>query len=143
MITFGQALSKTKFVEDWIHFQWYRPSLTASWVLEYSDDRHDAFFLAKLLILGILPEGYIYPKERRPVRDLARKRIFLVRHKTSNILSLQSLVQRCCAIIINASDIRKLTVVALEKWLKEESLVFTAQASLDTINFLKRENQTQ
>ena len=117
--------------------------MTASWVLEYSDDRHDAFFLAKLLILGILPEGYIYPKERRPVRDLARKRIFLVRHKTSNILSLQSLVQRCCAIIINASDIRKLTVVALEKWLKEESLVFTAQASLDTINFLKRENQTQ
>ena len=30
--------------------------------LKYSDDQHDAFFLAKLLILGILPEGYIYPK---------------------------------------------------------------------------------
>ena len=44
--------------------------------LKYSDDQHDAFFLAKLLILGILPEGYIYPKQHRPVRDLARKRMF-------------------------------------------------------------------
>ncbi len=54
--------------------------------LKFSDDQHDAFFLAKLLILGILPEGYIYPRQHRPVRDLARKRMFLVRHKTANVL---------------------------------------------------------
>jgi hypothetical protein len=35
------------------------------------DDQHDAFFLAQLLILDILPQGYIYPKDDRPVRDLA------------------------------------------------------------------------
>ena len=29
--------------------------------LKHSDDQHDAFFLAQLLILGILPQGYIYP----------------------------------------------------------------------------------
>ena len=106
--------------------------------LKYSDDQHDAFFLAKLLILGILPEGYIYPKEHRPVRDLARKRMFLVRHKTANILSLQSLIQRCCAVKITTSDIRKMNVEALERWLKEEYLIFSAQTSLDTINFLKQ-----
>ena len=106
--------------------------------LKYSDDQHDAFFLAQLLILGILPEGYIYPKEHRPVRDLARKRMFLVRHKTANILSLQSLIQRCCAVKISTSDIRKMNVEALEKWLKEEYLIFSAQTSLDTINFLKQ-----
>ncbi len=105
--------------------------------LKYSDDQHDAFFLAKLLILGILPEGYIYPKEHRPMRDLARKRMFLVRHKTANILSLQSLIQRCCAVKISTSDIRKINVEALERWLKEEYLIFSAQTSLDTINFLK------
>ena len=105
--------------------------------LKYSDDQHDAFFLAKLLILGILPEGYIYPKEHRPVRDLARKRMFLVRHKTAYILSLQSFIQRCCGIKISAGDIRNLSVEALEKWLKEEYLILTAQANLDTINFLK------
>ncbi len=37
--------------------------------LKYSDDRHDAFWLAHLLVLGILPGGYIYPKKDRPVRD--------------------------------------------------------------------------
>ncbi len=106
--------------------------------LKYSDDQHDAFFLAQLLILGILPEGYIYPKQHRPVRDLARKRMFLVRHKTANILSLQSLIQRCCAVKISTSDIRKMNVEALERWLKEEYLIFSAQTSLDTINFLKQ-----
>lgn len=105
--------------------------------LKYSDDEHDAFFLAKLLILDILPEGYIYPKEHRSVRDLARKRMFLVQHKTANILSLKSLLQRSCSIKLSANDIRKLTANDLEKWLKEEYLILTAQASLDTIIFLK------
>jgi len=106
--------------------------------LKYSDDQHDAFFLAKLLILGILPEGYIYPKQNRPVRDLARKRMFLVQHKTAHILSLQSFIQRCCCVKISTGDIRNLTVEALQEWLKEDYLLLSAQASLDTINFLKQ-----
>ena len=64
--------------------------------LKHSDDQHDAFFLVQLLILGILPQGYIYPKKDRPVRDLARKRMFLVKHKTAHLLSLQSFIARCC-----------------------------------------------
>ena len=107
--------------------------------LKHGDDQHDAFFLAQLLILGILPEGYIYPKKDRPVRDLARKRMFLVRHKTSHILSLQSLVQRCCARKISANEIRNLTAIELKKWLKEKHLVLSSKANLDTINFLKRQ----
>ena len=105
--------------------------------LKYSDDQHDAFFLAKLLILDILPEGYIYSKEHRPLRDLAGKRMFLVRQKTAHISSLQSFIQRCCGIKISAGDIRNLSVEALEKWLKKEYLVLTVQTNLDTINFLK------
>jgi len=106
--------------------------------LKHSDDQHDAFFLAQLLILGILPQGYIYPKKGRPARDLARKRMFLVKHKTAHILSLQSLIQRCCAIKVSANDIRNLTVKELEMWLQEEYLVLSAQANLDSINFLKQ-----
>jgi len=106
--------------------------------LKHSDDQHDAFFLAQLLILGILPQGYIYPKKGRPVRDLARKRMFLVQHKTAHILSLQSFLQRCCAIKVRANDIRHLTVKELEMWLEEEHLVLSAQANLDSINFLKQ-----
>jgi transposase len=106
--------------------------------LKYSDDQHDAFFLAQLLILGILPQGYIYPKKDRPVRDLARKRMFLVQHKTAHILSLKSLIQRCCAMKIRTNDIRHLTGKELEEWLEEEYLILSAQANLDSINFLKQ-----
>jgi transposase len=31
--------------------------------LKHVDDRHDAFWLAELLRLGLLREGYIYPKK--------------------------------------------------------------------------------
>ncbi len=57
--------------------------------LKHSDDITDAFHLANLLRLGILPEGYIYPKEERPVRDLLRKRLHLVQQRTAQILSFQ------------------------------------------------------
>jgi transposase len=56
--------------------------------LKYSDDKHDAFWLAEMLRLGILPEGYIYPKKERPIRDLLRKRSHLVRLRTSLIASV-------------------------------------------------------
>jgi transposase len=62
--------------------------------LKYSDDQHDAFWLAEMLRLGILPEGYIYPKEDRPIRDLLRKRSHLVKLRTSLVISLQNIINR-------------------------------------------------
>ena len=94
--------------------------------------------MAQLLSLGILPQVYIYPKKDRPVRDLARKRMFLVQHKTAHILSLQSLIQRCCAIKVKPNDLRHLTIKELKMWLGEEYLVLSALANLDSINFLKQ-----
>ncbi len=35
--------------------------------LKYGDDEHEAFWLAEMLRLKILPEGFIYPKEQRPL----------------------------------------------------------------------------
>ena len=109
--------------------------------IKHTDDQHDAFFLAQMLILGILPQGYIYPKEDRPVRDLARKRLFLVRHKTSHILSLQSLIARCCGQRVSANQIRKFTVEDLQQLLSEDHIILSAQANLDTIVFLKQKIQ--
>jgi transposase len=37
--------------------------------LKYTDDRSDARWLAHLLRLKLLPEGYIYPKAERAVRE--------------------------------------------------------------------------
>ena len=62
--------------------------------LKNTDDKHDARHLAHLLRLGILPEGYIYPKEQRAIRDLLRKRGHLVRQRTAQVLSMKNLWSR-------------------------------------------------
>jgi transposase len=103
--------------------------------LKHSDDQHDSFFLAQMLLLGILPQGYIYPREDRPVRDLARKRMFLVRHKTSHILSLQSLITRCSGQRVSTNKIKQFEVEDLQQLLQEEHIVLSAQANLDSISF--------
>jgi len=51
--------------------------------LKAADDQHDAFWLAHLMRLNILPTGYIYPKEDRSTRDLLRLRQKLVQQRTS------------------------------------------------------------
>ena len=65
--------------------------------LKFTDDKHDARWLAHLLRLGILPTGYIYPKVERAVRDLLRKRSQLVQQSTTNILSAQNILTRNAA----------------------------------------------
>ena len=62
--------------------------------LKHSNDVHDAFWLAEMLRLDILPTGYIYPKEERAIRDLLRKRSHLVKLRTSLSLSLKNIVAR-------------------------------------------------
>ena len=62
--------------------------------LKYSGDFSDARHLAHLLRLGILPTGYIYPREERAVRDLLRKRGQLVRQRSTQILSMSNLLAR-------------------------------------------------
>jgi len=43
--------------------------------IKHTDDQSDAFWLAEMLRLKILPTGHIYPKEQRPIRDLLRRRL--------------------------------------------------------------------
>ncbi len=52
-------------------------------------DRRDAFKLAKLLRMGEIPEAYIYPKEKRPLRDLLRRRAGLVQQRAECYSSLR------------------------------------------------------
>lgn len=77
--------------------------------LKYVDDRHDARWLARLLQLGILPTGYIYPKQQRALRDLLRRRFFLVRQRTANLLSIKNLYSRQTGSQVPTKDIKRLT----------------------------------
>lgn len=75
--------------------------------LKYSGDHQDAFHLAHLMRLGILPTGHIYPKKMRAIRDLLRRRRQLVRHSSSHLISIQNQIWRSLGIRISCNDIRK------------------------------------
>ena len=75
--------------------------------LKHGDDESDAQWLAEMLRLGILPEGFIYPQERRPVRDLLRKRSQLVRMQTSNLLGAQNIISRNRGIKLSGNAIKR------------------------------------
>jgi transposase len=74
--------------------------------LKYSGDHQDAFHLAHLMRLGILPTGYIYPKEQRAVRDLLRRRLLLVQAAAQQQISIQSQIWRSTGQRLAAQHIR-------------------------------------
>jgi len=107
--------------------------------IKYSDDKWDAFWLAHMLKLGILPQGYIYPKESRPVRDLLRRRMLFVRQRTADILSFQSMIARNAGKQMSVNNIKKLSEADLEKLFSDPDLLFTAQRYLGVINLLSQQ----
>jgi len=104
--------------------------------LKHTDDKWDSFWLAHIFRLNILPEGYIYPKEERPVRDLLRRRSMFVRHRTAHMLSLQSAITRNLGINVNSNEIKKLKEQDAERLFDSPQLIFTAESNIATIGFL-------
>lgn len=74
--------------------------------LKHGGDESDAKHLAQLLRLGILPVGYICPKELRALRDLMRKRSQLVRQRTAQILSIQNQMARTLGSSLTGNEIK-------------------------------------
>ena len=108
--------------------------------LKHSDDQHDAFWLAEMLRLGILPEGYIYPKEERPLRDLLRKRGHLVRLRTSLIISLQNILSRNLGKAMNVNDMKAIKEDRVSLLLESnEDLALAGRVSKEVIDHLTRQ----
>ena len=78
--------------------------------LKHADDKSDAFFLAEMLRLKILPQGYVYDAAQRPVRDLLRRRISLVQQRTALMLSFKSLFTRTTGAAMTLSRLKELGV---------------------------------
>jgi transposase len=83
--------------------------------LKHSGDFADAAYLAQLLRLGLLPEGYVCPREQRSARDLARKRMQLVRCRTAQILSIEGIMIRQTGTRIKSEAVKRLTAAQINE----------------------------
>ncbi len=120
----------------------HRVHLTNTWAvkqyegLKYTDDRHDARWLAHLLALGILPEGYIYPKEERSARDLMRRRTFLVRKRTSFILAMRGAFECRTGMRINSNDLKKWKAEDVMAYVEDPMAAFGITCLLEPMHAL-------
>ena len=89
--------------------------------VKHTDDKHDAFWLAEMLRLNILPTGYIYDRKLRSVRDLLRRRMGLVCKRTALILSLKSLHVRMHGTAWTLGDIKRSSVDDVWRKFEHES----------------------
>jgi transposase len=104
--------------------------------LKYTDDKTDARYLAHLLRLGILPEGYVLPFDTRCVRDLFRRRLLLVRQRVMQHLSLQSLITRHTGQRLTGPRVRALKVEDLSTLVSHPSAQLSARIAHELIGSL-------
>jgi transposase len=111
--------------------------------LKHADDSSDALWLAEMLRLGILPQGYIYPREERPVRDLLRKRMHLVKLRTSLVNSLDNIIARNAGVSLGANKIKQLRCDHVSPLLEgDDDLALSGRVSKETIDYLTRQINT-
>ena len=78
----------------------------------------------------MFPEGYIYPKADRGIRDLFRKRSQLVQQKTSNGLSIQHLVARNTGVSIQGNRIKQWQRDEVASLMPEEERALAVESTL-------------
>jgi len=108
--------------------------------LKYLDDRHDARWLARLLSLGILPTGHIYPKQERAVRDLLRRRAFLVRQRTASLLSVKNVLSRYTGTQVPVNELKRLTAEQVGEQFADPNVALNITSSLAIASALKTES---
>jgi hypothetical protein len=54
------------------------------------NDKIDSQKIAALLKGGLIPQAYVYPQKTRAIRDLFRRRIYLVRRRSDLLSHIQN-----------------------------------------------------
>jgi len=107
--------------------------------LKHSDDETDAAHLAHLLRLGILPTGYVHPPAERALRDLARKRIQLVRSRTQHVLAVENILSRSTGSQLSTTTIKRLASSDIDTLGLAPDVALAVQANLAVIATLNLE----
>ncbi|BCG01703.1 IS110 family transposase (plasmid) [Paraburkholderia sp. PGU19] len=104
--------------------------------LKHSGDETDARYLAHLLRLGILPTGTILPPEARSVRDLARKRMQLVRSRVTHVLAIENISARQHGTRLSNALVRDLTDATIDQMGFPADVALAMQANLAVVKTL-------
>jgi transposase len=107
--------------------------------LKHSGDETDARHLAHLLRLGILPTGTILPPSMRVVRDLARKRMQLVRSRTAHILAVENITARQTGARLSSNQVKRLTAEDVEAMGFADEVALALKANLAVITTLSEQ----
>jgi transposase len=106
--------------------------------IKHADDKHDAFHLAELQRLKILPKAHIYDAELRPVRDLLRRRTKLVQQRTALFLSFKSLYARTTGQTMPLKTLKSMEPKAGKELYQHPANQLIAQVQLEHIEALDR-----
>jgi len=101
--------------------------------IKHADDKDDAFHLADLQRLNILPKSHVYDPELRPVRDLLRRRTNLVHQRTALLLSFKSLHARTTGQPLDLSDAKKMEPKEASKLYEHPANQLIAQVQVEHI----------
>jgi transposase len=107
--------------------------------LKHSGDDTDALQLAHLLRLGILPTGYIYPAAERALRDLGRRRLQLVRHRTMHVLAVENVQARETGARMSGDKVKRLSASCVELFGLSEDVTLGLQANVAVIATLNQQ----
>jgi transposase len=106
--------------------------------IKHTDDKNDAFFLADLQRLNILPKGYVYDPALRPTRDLFRRRLNLVRQRTALILSFKSLYARTTGQAMPLGQLKRMEVTESKSLYEDPANCLIAEIQKQHIDALSQ-----
>jgi transposase len=106
--------------------------------LKHVNDQDDAFHLADLQRLGILPKAHVYDPKLRPVRDLLRRRTNLVQQRTALLLSFKSLYTRTTGRKLELSEAKKLEPAQAAKLYEHPANQLIARVQAEHIGALEQ-----
>ena len=109
--------------------------------IKHADDKHDAFHLAELQRLKILPKAHIYEAPLRPVRDLLRRRTNLVHQRTALLLSFKSLYARTTGATMPLQRLKALTPSEAPQLYEHPANQLIAQVQVEHIAALEQSIQ--
>lgn len=107
--------------------------------LKHAGDRSDARWLAHMMRLRVLPEGYIYPVADRGLRDLLRKRHRLVQQRTRLYSSMATAVERTSGRRLGGNAIDRLGETDFDGFGLPADVALAARAELRVLICLRGE----